>query len=122
MKCPFSRILWIAVLQLCVSLTCACMSRTAPAGDPGQRVDALLTRYEDRGLFSGAALVAKHGKIVHEKGYGLADRERGIANSPDTPYQIASTSKLITRVAVLLEEEQGRLDTLDPLSECIPRW
>ena len=45
-------------------------------GDTGQRLDEYMSRLEGTG-FSGAALVAKDGRVVLQKGYGVADRESG---------------------------------------------
>ncbi len=107
------------MLICAISLSC-CTRKKAPSGPPGARIDRLLLTYEDRGLFTGAVLIAKNGEILLEKGYGPADRDRKRANTPDTPFQIASTSKLITRVAVLLEADRGALDVHDTLSRYIP--
>ena len=50
------------------------------------------------------------------KGYGLADREAGVANGPETLYEVASLSKQFTAAAVLSLEQDGGLAVDSPLS------
>jgi CubicO group peptidase (beta-lactamase class C family) len=61
------------------------------------------------GRFSGAVLVARDGDALLDAGYGYADRAAGTANSPGTPFCIASIGKLFTAVAIGQLAEQGRL-------------
>jgi CubicO group peptidase (beta-lactamase class C family) len=79
------------------------------------RLDSVLTRLEKTG-YSGAVLVAQDGKIILHKGYGLADRERDIRNTPETLFSIASITKVFTAAAILKLEMQGKLKTSDLIS------
>lgn len=53
--------------------------------------------------------VARHGQLVFQQGYGLADKASGEAVTPASLFRIASVSKPITSVAVFSLIEQGRL-------------
>ena len=53
------------------------------SGVLGEQLDDLMTSFSKEG-YSGAVLVARNGEIILRKGYGLADRERKIQNSPET--------------------------------------
>jgi CubicO group peptidase (beta-lactamase class C family) len=77
---------------------------------------ALLSGYEREG-FSGTVLVAKDGRIVLHRGYGYADRERGIRNGPRTLFEVASLNKPFTAAAILELEARGVLRTDDPLEK-----
>jgi CubicO group peptidase (beta-lactamase class C family) len=112
-------IAFAAMLTCAIFVSCRAHDE-APAGTLDVRIDRLLMTYEDRGVFTGAVLIAKNGNVLLEKGYGPADRDGNRPNTPDTPFQIASTSKLLTRVAVLLEADRGTLNVDDVLSEYIP--
>ena len=81
----------------------------------GERVDQLMTGFAKEG-YSGAVLVARGGDVLVRKGYGLADRERGIPNTPATLFHVASVGKIFTAAAVLKLEMQGKLSTSDPIS------
>ncbi|MEK6313781.1 MAG: serine hydrolase domain-containing protein [Burkholderia gladioli] len=54
--------------------------------------------------------VARHGRTLYRRGFGLASVELGVANTPSTRMRIGSTSKHFTSLAVLLLAEQGKLD------------
>jgi CubicO group peptidase (beta-lactamase class C family) len=69
--------------------------------------------------FNGSVLIAKDGKTILCKGYGLANREKNLANAPDTLFDIGSLAKQFTAAAILKLEEQGKLETSDPLSKHI---
>lgn len=81
-------------------------------GETGAKLDQLLTRYAMYG-FSGTVLAAKNGKIILNRGYGLADRERHLPNTTGTIYAIGSLTKQFTAAAILQLEAQGKLSTQD---------
>src|SRR5689334_21428967 len=60
--------------------------RLPPDTRPGGAYDRLLGRLAAEGRFSGVAVLAYRGRTVLSRSYGLADRERGIANQPGTAY------------------------------------
>lgn len=92
----------------------------------GGKVDALLTSLDQGGLFHGAVLIARDGNIILRKGYGLADREQEIANTPGTRFRLASITKQFTALAILMLQEQGKLHIYDKvckfLEECPAGW
>ncbi len=81
-----------------------------------QRIDDYLTAGVPNGL-SGAVLVYKEGKVILNKGYGYADKEKEILNTPNTVFDIGSVSKQFTSAAILKLEEQGVLKVEDSLSK-----
>jgi CubicO group peptidase (beta-lactamase class C family) len=82
-------------------------------------VDAYVKPYLEMGGFSGSILIAKGGKILLKKGYGMANYELGVPNTPDTKFHIASVSKPFTAAAVMLLQERGLLSVSDPLTKFI---
>jgi CubicO group peptidase (beta-lactamase class C family) len=66
-----------------------------------------------------AVLVAQHGKILFEKGYGLANLEHKTPITPQTKFRIGSITKQFTASAILRLQEQGKLSVTDKLSEYI---
>lgn len=72
--------------------------------------DRLMTSFLKENRVPGASLaVARHGKLVYARGFGLADVDRGEAVQPDSLFRIASVSKPLTAVAILQLVERGRL-------------
>jgi CubicO group peptidase (beta-lactamase class C family) len=72
--------------------------------------------------FSGAVLVAQGGKPLCQFAVGLADRERNIANTLETKFQIASMGKMFTAVSILQLLQAGRLALADPLVKYLPDY
>ncbi|GEO99731.1 serine hydrolase [Methylobacterium haplocladii] len=82
--------------------------------------EALIEPYLQSGLFSGTILVAKDGKPVFRRAYGLASREWNAANTLDTHFRIGSLTKSFTAAAVLKLAEAGRLGLDDRIRQCVP--
>src|SRR5215211_9482216 len=74
-----------------------------------QKIDALLKQYYDYGQFNGSILVAENGKIIYEKGFGMANMEWAIPNQPDTKFRIASVTKQFTAALILQLVEEGKI-------------
>ena len=68
-------------------------------------IDAVVQRHIDSGEIQGAvAAVARRGKVVHFKAYGLMDVERGRAMQEDAIFRMASSSKPVLAVAAMISE------------------
>jgi CubicO group peptidase (beta-lactamase class C family) len=90
-------------------------------GKSGEELDDLMIDFSKKG-YSGAVLVAQNGEIVLQKGYGLADRERKIQNTPATLFNVASVGKIFTAAAVLKLEMKGKLKTSDLISKYLGKF
>ena len=55
----------------------------------------------------GSVLLAKNGKVILAKGYGLANIELDVANKPETKFRLASITKQFTAAAILQLQENG---------------
>ena len=86
------------------------------------KVDAYIQPYIDIGAFSGAVLVAQGGKILVSKGYGMANYELLVPNTPRTKFHLASISKTFTAAAIMMLQQRGLLSVNDPLSKFIPDY
>jgi len=90
-----------------------------PTPDPAiiSRIDVLITGYTEEGEFSGSVLIAEKGFVVLNKGYGFADYEREILNTPHTQNSIGSVTKLFTCAAIRMEADRGALTQDDTLAQ-----
>ena len=70
----------------------------------------------------GAVLVARHGKVLLQDAWGLADREAGTPNTPATQFRIGSMNKMFTAVATLQLVEAGKLALDDPIGKHLPDY
>ncbi len=92
------------------------------AQDKAAQIDALLNAYHRRDEFNGTALVAEHGRIILQKGYGLANREWGIPNTPETKFRLGSITKQFTAMLVLQLAAEGRLRLDGTISDYLPYY
>lgn len=90
------------------------------AEDPSGKTDQLMIPYTGNDTPGAAVLVMKDGKILHQKGYGMANLAYGVPFKVDTPTNIGSTSKQFTAFAILLLQEQGKLHVDDDVRKYIP--
>jgi CubicO group peptidase (beta-lactamase class C family) len=77
----------------------------------------------DRKQIAGAVLlVAKNGVIAFHEAVGKQDVEAGTPMTPQSIFRIASMTKPVTSVAVMMLAEQGKLDLSDPISRFLPEF
>jgi D-alanyl-D-alanine carboxypeptidase len=72
--------------------------------------------------FSGVVLVARHGKVLLQKAWGLANRETRTPNTLDTRFRLGSMNKMFTAVATLQLVEAGKLKLDDPIGKYLPDY
>lgn len=87
------------------------------------RLDAAMQRYVDDGKLPGLiATVARRGETVHFGTYGMMDMEAGKPMAPDAIFRIASMSKPITSVAIMMLYEEGAFNLNTPIYEFLPAF
>jgi CubicO group peptidase (beta-lactamase class C family) len=90
--------------------------------DPARRVDALFAFERAGNRPGGVVLVMREGKVLLSRGYGLADVEKGIANTPTTKLRIGSLTKPFVALALLQLRDAGELTLEDRLSRFLPEF
>ena len=86
-----------------------------------QRLTTAVRADVDKELLPGAViLIARHGKIAYQEAIGFQDRESKLAMKSDAIFRIASLTKPITSVAVMMLVEEGRIQLEDPVSAYLP--
>ncbi len=110
----------VAPLVLCVIVSiCALASHVYPQSLQ-TRIDNLVNEYAADHQFMGCVLVAEKGEVVFVKGYGLADVERNIPNTPETKFMIGSITKQFTAMLVTQLAEKGKLKLDNTISDFVP--
>jgi CubicO group peptidase (beta-lactamase class C family) len=84
------------------------------------RMNELMQSYVADRKFMGTALVARGNQVLFSKGYGSANLEWDIPNSPNTKFRLGSVTKQFTAACILLLEERGKLSVNDPLKKYLP--
>ncbi len=103
-------------------MLCVIFSNAQTDFEKATRVDLMLRVYTKKNMFSGSVLIAKKGKVLLSKGYGLANTTSTISNFPDTKFKLASVSKQFTAMAIMILQEKGKLSTDDKLTKYIPDY
>jgi CubicO group peptidase (beta-lactamase class C family) len=85
-------------------------------------IDALLARYHELGAFNGTVLVAEGGSVIYKKGFGMADFEWQIPNTPDTKFRLGSITKQFTSALILQLVEEGKLTLETTLAAALPYY
>ncbi len=86
-------------------------------------IDSVLQQHiKDGTIFNAVALVARDGKVVHAKAYGTLDAKGNTPMPMDALFRMASSSKPVTAVAVLMLVEEGKVRLTDPVSRFIPEF
>jgi CubicO group peptidase (beta-lactamase class C family) len=91
------------------------------AADLTESINAMMKGHiDDERLTGGVTAVARRNKLVHFAAHGLFDREAGTPMRTDALFVMMSSTKPVTGVAVLQQQEEGRLSLDDKLSKFIP--
>src|SRR5471030_1459106 len=118
----------VAVVLLALSLTAAAAGPGKPedvgmSSERLQRVNDVIKSYIDSNQISGAVtMVSRKGRIAHFEAQGLMDLEAKTPMRKDAIFRMASMSKPVTGVAILMLMEEGKLRLTDPVSRFIPEF
>lgn len=87
------------------------------------RIDGFLQQYVDSGRIAGAVgLVLRDGEVVYERAVGWADKEADRRMTPDAMFRIASQTKALTSIAIMMLVEEGKIALGNPVSRFIPAF
>ncbi len=86
------------------------------------KLDAYINTWVQKGKFSGSVLVAQKGKILLCKGYGMANYEHLVPNTPQTKFHIGSITKQFTSMAIMQLVQAGKLKLSDTIASIFPDY
>src|SRR5512134_1904141 len=119
----------VGIVLLSVALTAAAALPSVKPEEVGlsserlQRINQLIQRSIDQHQITGAVtMVSRKGKVAHFEAIGQMDLEAKAPMRKDAIFRIASMSKPITGVAILMLMEEGKLRLTDPVSRFIPEF
>ena len=115
-----SRLALVASATLAFPITAAAQGAPRPDSARTAAVDAVFARY-DRTDSPGCALgVYENGRIAYARGYGMANLELMSAITPQSVFDIGSTSKQTTAMSIMLLANQGKLSLDDDVRKYVP--
>jgi CubicO group peptidase (beta-lactamase class C family) len=113
MKLPVNNLVRILLISILFNVN-------AEAGQLVSRVDRYMNAEVSAGRFSGAVLIARDGRVILSKGYGMASLELNVHNTPQMKFRLGSLSKQFTAMAVMILQERGRLKVQDAVCAYVP--
>jgi CubicO group peptidase (beta-lactamase class C family) len=111
------RVSWLLVFSIGYSQTV--LGQGNPDKIPAA-VDEVFADVAKPGSPGCTAAIARDGKLLYAKGYGLANVEQNVGLTPDSVFDIGSTSKQFSAASILLLEKQGKLSVNDDVRKYIP--
>jgi CubicO group peptidase (beta-lactamase class C family) len=84
------------------------------------RMEQVVQSFVSDGSFMGSVLVARGSDVVFSKGYGLANIDSKVSNSPTARFRVASITKQFTAASILLLQERGKLSVEDLVKKHLP--
>src|SRR4051794_32484788 len=116
------RLVSVLVAIVAVWLTAATVPGGRPedvglSGERLQRIGETVQRYIDSNQITGAVtMVSRKGRVAHFEAHGLMDLEQKAPMRKDAIFRMASMSKPVTGVAILMLMEEGKVRLTDPVS------
>ncbi|MFA9556744.1 serine hydrolase domain-containing protein [Evansella sp. AB-rgal1] len=120
MKKRYIVLLFVVLLLFSLGIVAFVLGSTTHSNLKGTNTERLHTFMVQKTKeldFNGTVLVVRDEEVLLSEGYGYADLDNQVENSPDTIFNIASLSKSFTAVAILQLEEQGRLSIKDSITK-----
>ena len=115
---PNPRWLFVVPVLVCAAV----LAHSAETPDKAAKIDKLVARYAECCEFAGTALVSEHDHVIFKKGYGLANREWNIANTPDVKFRLGSITKQFTSMLVMQQVEKGTIKLDGHISDYLPYY
>jgi CubicO group peptidase (beta-lactamase class C family) len=127
----FGRIICMSAIATCLAFSALAQglpnaNKPEDVGFSSERLKRVTDAFQsevDKGAIPGAVvLIARKGKIAYFEAFGFQDRENKKPMTTDAIFRIASMSKPITSVAVMMLVEEGKIQLLDPVSRYLPEF
>ncbi len=110
------------ILSAVICIFLSINSTLSFAQDKSNEIDQVMKKYSDFGLFNGSVLVADNGNIVYKNGFGYANMEWNIPNSPEVKFELGSVTKQFTAALILQLVEEGKLKLTEKISDVLPYY
>ena len=112
------RTLWLLFVAVALIGEEVCSLQSADAVTAG--VDKLFAEWNSTNSPGFSLAVSRNGKLVYERGYGMANLELGVPITPASVFHVASVSKQFTAMCILLLVERGKLSLDDEARKYVP--
>ena len=121
-KTKVRQVLLYLAIALIVSQPALAQNGPANNNDKVAKIQEVLTLAHKYRLFNGTALVAENGKVIYKGGFGMANMEWAIPNTPDTRFRLGSITKQFTAMLTLQLVEQNKIKLDGTISDYLPDY
>ena len=90
--------------------------------DLGSKIDSYMSSWHKMKRFTGSILVAKKNRIIFQKGYGYAHKEKKIRNMSNTSFNIGSISKQFTTLLIFQLAAERKIKLSDKISMYLKKY
>jgi len=104
-----------AIIVSCIAKTSIGQTQSKSAA-----IDSLITRSYQQGLFNGNVLIIDHGKEIYRKAIGYTDASKKVELTDKYRFHIGSIAKEFNAVAIMMLNEQGKLNINDHINKYLP--
>jgi CubicO group peptidase (beta-lactamase class C family) len=116
----------VAAALVFFALSFEAFGQTPANQDITPKIDEYMDALVRGGKFNGSILIAREGKVLVSKGYGMANFELDAPNTPQTKFRLGSITKPFTAMAIMILQERGKLSVQDSickyLADCPAAW
>lgn len=125
---PFALLRYVLIVLLLVPAQAQTLPKATPeevglSTERLQRINEVIQRYMESNQISGAVtLVARKGRVAHYEAHGLMDIEAKTPIRKDAMFRMASSTKPVAGVAIMMLMEEGKVRLSDPVSRFIPEF
>ncbi len=110
--------MWSGLLGIALVASLGVQDTAGPS--VAEQLDAVFLDYARDDMPGMAVAVIHRGRVIHANGFGMANLEHGVPNTPETIYRIGSTSKQFTAMCIAMLHLQGELDLDDDIRKHLP--
>lgn len=109
-------------MKILISTFALLIASTLVAAEPVAQITAAVDKAVAEDRFSGVVMLAKDGTPLLSRAWGMADPAKGIANRPDTKFNLGSINKFFTHVAIGQLAAAGKLSLSDTIRKHLPDY
>ena len=121
-KTKVRQVLLYVAIALVVWQPALAQNGRANKNDKVAKIQEVLTLAHKYRQFNGTALVAENGKVIYKGGFGMANMEWAIPNTPDTRFRLGSITKQFTAMLTLRLVEQNKIKLDGTISDYLPDY
>ncbi len=118
-KSTVTQFRFISILSFFIILLNPILSIAQSKAD---KIDQFMTYLYENRQFNGTILVAENAEVIYKKGFGLANMDWKIPNTPDTRFRLASVTKQFVAMQIMQLVAENKIKLDGKLSEYIPEY